>query len=362
MRLPPPSVPPPNLDGSTTCGRAEPPSVARGSAQRQVDPMRRAKQPTGKTTPARIASCPVCGEASPRSSIQPDWGSWHTCPDCSLEFAWPRSLPAHPTVLFDAAYRGTEHVSGFDEFAHRVRQREALLARPELWFWTPAFADTIARLKMLLPQGGTVLEIGCGLGFLLHALRREGFDAVGIDVARIAVDLNRADGFNVWHGDLETMPHGWTKPDAVVAFFMLHHLVDPVAMLREVRARWPSAPLIVAQYGPTNVSRFARLAPRNLTHWTARALGRALEEAGYDAIVNDYPSSGSEHPALQRLRSRVFERVIGTPAIYRVSKRVVDRVAGVVARPMRQHSFVLLAFAAPCPPGLAVPAGDDHAK
>ena len=320
-----------------------------------------ADQPTPRVALARSADCPLCGLASPRSSIQPDWGTWHTCPACGLEFAWPRSLPADPTALFDGAYRGTETASGFDEFAHRVRQREALMARPELWFWTPAFADAIARLKVLLPQGGTVLEIGCGLGFLLHALRREGFDAVGIDVARIAVDLNRADGFNVWHGALETMPDGWTRPDAVVAFFMLHHLVDPVAMLREVRERWPSAPLIVAQYGPTNLSRFARLAPRNLTHWTARALGRALDAAGYDAVVNEYPSTGSEHPAFQRLRSRAFERLVGRPAVYRASKRVVDRIARVVARPVRQNSFVLLASGTPRRLPSAAPAGDDDA-
>ncbi|MBA2382639.1 MAG: methyltransferase domain-containing protein [Chloroflexi bacterium] len=228
-----------------------------------------------------------------------------------------------------------------------MRQRDALMADPSLWFWSPAFADTIRILHQRVSRGGTVFEIGCGLGFLLHQLRIEGFDAVALDVAEMVVDLNRADGFRVWHGTLDTLPADFVQPEAVVAFFMLHHLEDPVAMLRGVRERWPGVPLLIAQYGPSNVTRHTNLAPRNLSHWNERSLARALQIAGYHVEIRSYPSNGTEGGELQRLRSRTFERLVSRPRLYRALKRIVDEVTRVIARPLRKADFVLLAIATP---------------
>src|SRR5205807_1909687 len=101
-----------------------------------------------------------------------------------------------------------------------------------------------------------------GLGWTLHVLRNRGFHAIGLDVAEIAVELNRADGFQVWHGSLETLKDGWVRPDAVLALFMLHHVPDPLAFVRLIRERFPEAPLVIAQYGPSNLDPVASMPPR----------------------------------------------------------------------------------------------------
>jgi SAM-dependent methyltransferase len=297
------------------------------------------------TAPAAV--CPVCGGASTFVEQQPGWGTWHRCSFCDLGFVEPRRLPREPTSLFDAAYRGNESEGGFPDFAHRMRQRKALLADPRLWFWSPAFQETIDFARRRAGRGATVLELGCGLGFLLHALRREGFEAVGMDPAKTVVELNRADGFEVWHGTLDTMPRDWARPDVVVAFFMLHHLEDPLGFVREIQLRWPQAPLVIAQYGPSNQNAYSSMAPRNLTKWNASSLACLLERAGYRADVRNLDSSGSEWPMLDRGRAVLFELLIRVPWLYRVSKRAFDRIVPLVARPFRQESFVLLAFAEP---------------
>jgi SAM-dependent methyltransferase len=290
--------------------------------------------------------CPVCASPSQTLALQPGWGTWQQCSACTLVFADPLRLPTQATELFDGAYRGVEADSGFQEFAHRVAQREALVVEPELWFWTPAFSQTLEWLEGRVGREGRVLEIGCGLGFFLHALRRRGFRPVGLDVAETVVEMNRRDGFDVWHGTVETVDPGWQSPDAVVAMFMLHHLVDPVETLRTIRTKWPTAPIAIAQYGPSNTFEYHAESPRNLTRWNSRSLATALSRAGYRAVVHDLPSTG-EGRVIRAARRLAFTKIIRSPGAYRVGKRIADRLMHSVTRSRGEPSFVLLAFAEP---------------
>jgi hypothetical protein len=303
--------------------------------------------PEGRSTNARIPQCPVCLGESEIIEQQPGWGTWQKCKKCTLEFADPLRLPRTPIDLFDDAYQGRESQSGFGDFAHRVRQRDALVHQPELWFWTPAFRTTLEWLHSRLPAGATVFDIGCGLGFFLHALRKEGFHAAGLDVAKTAVDLNTNDGFAVWHGPIESLPEGWVEPAAITAFFMLHHVEEPVQMLQTIRQRWPSSPIAIAQYGPSNRNSSSSMAPRNLTRWNSRALSEVLTRAGYISDVRDISSTGMEHPAFTAGRGALFEGLIKAPAVYRVVKRFADSVLPKLLRPLRRQHYVILALAEP---------------
>jgi SAM-dependent methyltransferase len=239
-----------------------------------------------------------------------------------------------------------------EDFARRVEQRETILEKlhePRLWFWTPAFSIVLDWLRERLDPGATVLELGCGLGFFLHALRDEGFEAVGLDVAETAVAVNRKDGFRVWHGPIETMPRGWVDPDAVVSFFMLHHLEDPLSFLTSVRACAPRAMLAVAVYGPSNTTDkvgSAAMPPRTLIRWNRPALGQALEQTGYGSIVYDLESSGSDLPVFALLR-RALGHTMVAPGLYRLGKWFESAALARIPRRMKRDAYVVLAFAEP---------------
>jgi SAM-dependent methyltransferase len=293
--------------------------------------------------------CPVCeGAELRRVADAPGWGSWLACAVCSHEFVDPLEVDGAPTTLFGKAYKGTESRSAMDDFAKRVSQRDALISDPKLWFWSPAFDEILAWLHEVTP-GGVVLEIGCGLGFFLHALRREGFDARGLDVADLPVELNRRDGFEVWHGTLDTLPEDWCTPDAVVALFMLHHVADPVGLLADVRRRWPTARVAVAQYGPAMHGSGERSSPpRTLHRWNGASLGAALERAGYSPLVSDVPSTGVEAPVFRPLR-RIQRLLLPVPAVYRMGKRIARRTLPRVTGPLGQKDQVITALAEPRP-------------
>ncbi|MGE5138182.1 MAG: class I SAM-dependent methyltransferase [Rudaea sp.] len=298
-----------------------------------------------------VVRCPVCSHASDHLQQVPGWGAWRRCPNCTLEFADPLHLGQDPRSLFDNAYRGRVQVSGMTDFHKRVEQRRVILKElddPSLWFWTPAFKSVLDWLRRSVKPGSTVLELGCGLGFFLHALKREGYEAVGLDVAETAVDLNRRDGFDVWHGPVESMPHGWTDPQAVVSFFMLHHLENPMGFLCALRERAPRAPLAIAVYGPSNKGGPASLPPRTLIRWNGRALATALELSGYQVDIQEIESTGAESDFLEPIRS-TLARSMALPSLYRLGKRMEARVLARTPARLRHEAYVVLALAKPVP-------------
>jgi hypothetical protein len=294
-------------------------------------------------------SCPVCNGNTKALRDAPGWGEWRQCEECTLEFAYPLRLGRDPLEFFDGAYRGHIKQSAMEDFAQRVRQREVLVHKlndPTLWFWTPAFQDVLDWLRQRCKPGSTVLELGCGLGFFLHTLRREGFQAVGLDVAQTVVDLNRRDGFPVWHGRVQTVPDGWVTPDALVSFFMLHHLDDPLSFLKTVRERWPNVPLAIAQYGPSNLSDERSSPPRTLIRWNKEALATALRLAGYEPTVCDVSSTGAERGSLRLLR-KALAQTMRLPRVYSFGKKVESYILSHLPSKMRNEAYVILAFAEP---------------
>jgi hypothetical protein len=150
----------------------------------------------------------------------------------------------------------------------------------------------------------------------------------------------------VWHGTLDTMPEAWVHPDAVVLFFVLHHLEDPMSVLRTIRSRWPAARVVAAQYGPTNFHPERSAPPRTLTRWSAKSLSRALGLAGYSAEVHEFRSTLADAPALRPTR-RLLRRTVFAPAIFRTFRRLERRFLRLQPGTFGLPGFVLLGLAEP---------------
>jgi SAM-dependent methyltransferase len=257
-------------------------------------------------------------------------------------------LPERPEQMFGSAYEGGREDCGMGEFAYRLSIRSALLKDPKLWFFNPnCIEEILGWLRTKVRPGATVLDLGCGPGFFLHTLRREGYNPVGLDVALPAVELNRSEGFKVWHGTLDTMPADWVQPDAIVSLFMIHHLDDPLAFFKSLLERWPATPIAIAEYGQDrNKPGPAAFPPRTLTRWTRKSLEQVIARAGYDARAVGVRSTGSEHGLIRPIRS-IMRHTIKLPMIYRFSKRIQRRVLPAVIKPLQQEGFSVVGFGEP---------------
>jgi SAM-dependent methyltransferase len=157
--------------------------------------------------------------------------SLEACTDCDLTFSTRRDVPDH---LYDSIYRQAANVFGYDRYvgyADGIKQA----SDPVAWLAEREAPYRVA-LEWLdgLPEIGTVLEIGSGLGYLTYALRRRGVDAVGVDLSEDAVlaarrRFDEPEGYFLPEGIAERHPGG---VDVVVGLEIVEHVPDPVAFVR----------------------------------------------------------------------------------------------------------------------------------
>lgn len=153
-----------------------------------------------------------------------------------------RDLAAVRAVLEERRRRSQEffdlHAGQWDELAR------TLLPVPEYR----------RQLLELVPEGGSVLEIGIGTGGLLAELAARASQVIGVDhspamleEARRRLACNGTKGIELRLGEMNHLPLPDASVECVVANMVLHHAADPTAVLAEIRrVLAPGGTLLVA--------------------------------------------------------------------------------------------------------------------
>lgn len=115
-----------------------------------------------------------------------------------------------------------------------------------------ALPTTLRQLRPLLPpKGGQLLELGCGSGELLSALRSDGFaDAKGADSSTDQVREAQRRGVDVVQQDLlEFLQEGKADTDVIIAIDVLEHMSKEklIDVLEAVYARLRPGGIFIAR-------------------------------------------------------------------------------------------------------------------
>lgn len=248
--------------------------------------------PTTIPTPSlhvEPTACPICGVVSSDPVAVGEDFEYRTsgdsflavrCPGCELVYLDPRPAAEE----FARIYPDDYHAFAFDEenfgIVHRVRSR--LEAR-----------RLLGACRDLGPQA-RILDVGCGDGFHLDLLRRygePGWRLLGVDLDERAASAAQRRGLDVYHGALADAPIPDESIDLVLLIQTIEHVIDPVGLLREVRAKLRSGGrLLVVTDNTASID--ARLFgkrswggyhfPRHLSLFNASSLRRAATEAGLE--------------------------------------------------------------------------------
>lgn len=188
------------------------------------------------------------------------------CPGCGL--GWTSPVPANLDPYYPRTYR---------RYNPWVAAVLSLLYRWRVGRWCRGFA-----------RPGSVLELGCGDGVMLDALRTRGWQVCGTErTEAMAATARERYGIRMYVDPDGPQP-GHDRFDLIVLFQVLEHLSDPVETLGRARALLADGGRVVVGV-PNRASWQAAFGqggwfhldvPRHLVHFTPSALAAAAARAG----------------------------------------------------------------------------------
>ncbi len=158
------------------------------------------------------------------------------------------------------------------------------------WWFRGRLAVLLAALGRALPTRPVrLLELGCGSGNVLAALRRFG-EAVGMEVHPDLAAAARAEGLDVRPGRLPgdlVVPPGWA--DVVLLLDVIEHLDDDAAALETARRALVEGGMLVVTVPAYPWLWSAHdVALGHRRRYTARGLRRAVERSGFRILRVSY--------------------------------------------------------------------------
>jgi 2-polyprenyl-3-methyl-5-hydroxy-6-metoxy-1,4-benzoquinol methylase len=265
-------------------------------------------------------ACPLCGAAGsllygalddPLYEVPGRW-SLRGCARCQLAWVDPQPLPEALERVYETYYT---HVDGRGRrplALLRDAAREQALAmalgypaarRPAPWRQigalvarVPLFRESIVMQHLGIDArwGRSLLDVGCGSGRFLAAMRELGWQVRGVEVDSLAVQRARDElGLDVSLGTLEAAGFPDQSFDVVTHTHVMEHVYEPLALLREcTRVLKPGGRLVLIAVNVEGLGHwlFRRSwsgleVPRHLTIFSARALGACLEQAGLELVI-----------------------------------------------------------------------------
>jgi len=229
------------------------------------------------------------------------------------------------------------------------------------------FLRTGLMLRMLRGCEGTVLDVGCGDGFFLRQLGRQGYRGVGIDVSAAGIELAKSVLAEYPQCEVHCAPIQEFGPDAGYAIATcgetLEHIQDDVGFLRQInRLMTPNGILVLTV--PIDMSLWTQhdVDAGHFRRYTKTELFEKLERTGFaieNYVVWGFPLVRLSHLTIRRAqtrrmgagsRSRKRDLLVKLKPLLRLAKHLVridnlfnatERGVGIVVRARKTHESIL---------------------
>jgi 2-polyprenyl-3-methyl-5-hydroxy-6-metoxy-1,4-benzoquinol methylase len=222
------------------------------------------------------------------------YGRATRCEACGIGSIDPLPSPAEVPSFYqlDAYYTqegGTHFAKGEPiSFADRLRMHLAWRLDSGTMLTAPTVLERVA-----VPQGGRILDVGCGHGDLLKSFGGRGWTLMGLDPDPTAVAVARKAGLDVRIGGAEHAAEVLAEEerfDLITITHALEHCVDPLAALRSLRKLLKPDGTLVCEVPNCAALHFATFnivsemfdAPRHLWFFEPRSLRAMFAKAGFD--------------------------------------------------------------------------------
>jgi SAM-dependent methyltransferase len=243
------------------------------------------------------------------------------CTACGLVFVWPQPTPEELEALYSAG--------GYHAEVDEAERRRT-------------FARRLRQVEEQAPRRGRLLDVGCSKGLFLDVARAEGWDPVGVELNRNAVEEARRRGLDVRLGDLAAQSFEEASFDVVTLFDLIEHTRRPRDVLATCRRLLRPGGLVVittpdigglvprvtyALFGWTLGAWDHPTPPGHLVQFSRRTLRRMLAESGFAPV-----RGRSEHIpvaySVGKLENSILDVLAGRHRLRQTPKPKADRGLG----------------------------------
>ena len=237
-------------------------------------------------------SCDLCGSgASTPVLTGPDRVSWLggqftlvRCQVCGLLYQNPRPTAQAITAFYER---------GYDPYVMVPEEERSTIRR-----WRRRFGME-GRCKPILDRKppGRLLDVGCGTGIFLDAMRRHGWQVQGVELNEGAAQYSRDRlGLDVFAGPLEQAHYPDNTFDVVTLWDVLEHLPSPRLALQTFRRILKLDGLLVFRVpnaGSLDARLFGRYwagwdLPRHYYAYDPQSARRLLDQSGFEVLKVSY--------------------------------------------------------------------------
>jgi SAM-dependent methyltransferase len=203
----------------------------------------------------------------------------------------------------------------------------------------------------LLASASDVVDIGCGRGELLSALREHGVTARGVDINQAMVELCRSHGLEAEQGDALAYLAG--QPDGgiggLAAVQVVEHF-EPGYLTRFLEAAYhkmrPGAPLILETVNPACWMAFFETYIRDLTHQRPLhpdTLRHLVQASGFARVDVQFRRPVSDGDRLDRVAPPANRAPDGTDYVARLAAALNAHADKLNARLFSSMDYVVIA-------------------
>ncbi len=166
----------------------------------------------------KIIACVVCKSRKFQTLFSHRGGQMGRCVTCGLVQVVPMPSAREIAKLYH---------EDLDHFAPYIEQIEV-----HREYFRKKLSDIRSRVT---GDALRVLDVGCAMGVLLEEAKKQGIDAVGIDISKDAVAYSRKRGLTTYAGTVQSVKKlAPAAFDAVTAFQVIEHERDPLGFMQRV--------------------------------------------------------------------------------------------------------------------------------
>lgn len=174
-----------------------------------------------------VCNCPICGFSSNHPFAFEEYEiksetvhlGVNRCKNCHMVYISPRLNHTGLVYLYDNLYDSASP-SGRNCIDESISYKEYR-----------AFYKYALSFR---PQGGSLLDMGCGVGnFLMQFKDNLAFAVHGVEISKFAAGEAQKRGLQVIHGDAQATKLPPASFDLISMLYILEHVADPVGLLQE---------------------------------------------------------------------------------------------------------------------------------